>query len=229
MTTSGRSSKALLGAAGIAVVLLAATGVALADNEGQRGFFPLALNGPAQATSPYPTATAVPATAPPAETPPPTSPYPTSPYPTSIYPTSIYPTSTPPAPTCTPLAPVDPIVVIPRGIDPTEWANDAAAIQAVALEGDRLTLTIRHGGGCFQHDQWLVASSWFMESYPPQVDVLLSHDAHGDLCRALITRDVAFDLGPLKRKAVEGTSVTSGVVLLRIRGWTELVRYEFGP
>ncbi len=214
MSIRGRSWKVLLGAVVLAAVLLAVAGVALADESGSTGFLPLAWNGPAQATVP---ATAQPPTVPPRPT---TTPRPTVP---------LEPSPGPGA-TDTPAVPPDaPIVVVPRAIEPSEWANDAATIQSVVLEGDRLTLTIRHGGGCFEHDEWLVASSWFMESYPPQVDVLLSHDAHGDLCRALITRDVAFDLGPLARKAVEGTANTAGVVLLRIRGWPDLVRYEFGP
>jgi hypothetical protein len=68
-----------------------------------------------------------------------------------------------------------------------------------------------------------------MESFPLQVDLLLSHDGHGDLCRALITREVAFDLAPLERTAQEGAPDSSGTLILRLRGWADPIRYDYGP
>ena len=37
-----------------------------------------------------------------------------------------------------------------------------------------------------------------MESYPIQTSVVLSHDSNGDLGEALITKELVFDLKPLK-------------------------------
>jgi hypothetical protein len=181
-----------------------------------RYYIPVGVRGPAQDT-PHPTHVHFTATVPhPTQEPPTPEPSPTeSPCPTHLPP----PTSTPHA------APV-PIVVVPRAIESAEWFHDTLEIKAVSITGDTLSLSVTYGGGCWVHDLWLVASSLFMESAPPQVDVFLGHNAYGDLCRAIVHRDLTFDLAPLKRTATNGSD-THGTLILRIRGWEERVQYDY--
>ena len=152
-------------------------------------YLPLGLDGaaeeaaPAQASpsSPAPTVTPIPSVS---SVPPP--------------PATATPIATPTAGVPPPLP--APVVVIPRGIQPEEWAGDAFDVLEAKVSGDFLELTVQYGGGCHPHDFWLVGSAWFMESEPPQVDLLLSHDGHNDLCGALVTTHLVFDLRPLARK-----------------------------
>jgi len=139
------------------------------------------------------------------------------------------PATAEPYPTATPASYGSglPIVVQKSPVDPADWVVDPLTIQDVQIAGDRLTLSVRHGGGCRTHDNYLVAAKTFMESNPVQSDVLLTHDAHGDLCRALIHRDLAFDLGPLKRAFQEAYGQVEGTIVLRIRGWDRPVSYDF--
>lgn len=119
------------------------------------------------------------------------------------------------------------IVVIPDGIDPADWPADPFAIREAAVEGPRLKLSVRFGGGCRPHDFGLVASSLFMESHPVQANLLLTHDAHGDMCRALLYRDLVFDLRPLRAAYEAAYPGSPGPVLLRLRGWNGLITYAW--
>lgn len=142
-----------------------------------------------------------------------------------------WPTVTP-SPTATPdpdpAAPAAPIVIVRGPVDPADWVVDPLTVQDVRIADDRLTVRARHGGGCRGHDFYLVAAKTFMESNPVQSDVLLTHDAHGDLCRAIVAADLVFDLGPLKRAWEEAYGQSGGgTIILRIRGWDPPVTYTF--
>lgn len=95
----------------------------------------------------------------------------------------------------------DPIVMDMEG-DQDGWAADAVEIVAATLDAPLLRLTVRYGGGCARHDLDLVAWSGWRESFPVQVGVALAHDAHGDMCRALLTRELTFDLTGLREAYV---------------------------
>jgi len=92
---------------------------------------------------------------------------------------------------------IDPIVVDMKG-DLDGWPADAVEIVAASLDSPVLRLTVRFGGGCQRHGLDLVAWSGWRESFPVQVGVALAHDAHGDGCRALLTRELTFDLTGLR-------------------------------
>ena len=97
----------------------------------------------------------------------------------------------------------------PIGSDPT-------FIESSGLAGDRLLLDVRYGGGCAEHDFQLSWDGAILKSNPPQVVLTLSHDAHGDPCRALLAERLQFDLSALGeparfliRVAAEGTEVVA--------------------
>jgi hypothetical protein len=97
---------------------------------------------------------------------------------------------------------VAPIVVDMEG-DLDGWPADAIEIVAASVEAPLLRVTVRFGGGCERHDVDLVAWSGWRESFPVQVGVALTHDAHGDMCRALLTREFTFDLTGLREAYVD--------------------------
>lgn len=66
------------------------------------------------------------------------------------------------------------------------------------IDGDTLFITVQFGGGCARHEFRLLGGRIFLESEPVQAPLVLHHDANGDNCRALLTRDLRFDLTPLK-------------------------------
>ncbi len=105
------------------------------------------------------------------------------------------------------------VVDLSGGAD--RWPTDPLEIHAPGIEGDELSVRVSYGGGCRAHLIRGVAYGGFMESRPVQVRVLLSHEDYDDPCDAWITRDLRFDLTPLRRAYEEayGPSPTGETVL----------------
>ena len=90
-------------------------------------------------------------------------------------------------------------IILHDGTGTVSWPTDAAAIEEVNLVGDVLRLRVTHGGGCAHHDFKLYGCTSFMESYPTQTTARLSHDAHSNRHEAFISKELRFDISPLKR------------------------------
>lgn len=65
------------------------------------------------------------------------------------------------------------------------------------IDGDSALITVSYAGGCNKHTFEIIWSETYAESYPPQTNLLVIHDAHGDACKALITETLSFDLARL--------------------------------
>lgn len=83
-----------------------------------------------------------------------------------------------------------------KGVD--ERPQDHLTIQKTELKGDILYITISTGGGCRVHQYSLLSNGAIAESLPPQMWLYLGHNANQDMCKALITETIPFDLKPLK-------------------------------
>jgi len=127
----------------------------------------------------------------------------------------------------TPTTPHRALRVMERDETFDEHPFDPVVIVEAAIEGDILALTVRYGGGCREHDFALLAHPAFMESYPVQSDVRLSHDARGDLCRALITERQRWLLTPLREHFEAGYPDDPGPIIVRLRGWERTLLYSW--
>ena len=111
-------------------------------------------------------------------------------------------------------------------------AADNARITIASMTADILTLVTQYGGGCASHEFKLFGSIRFLTSSPLQADVVLSHNANGDACKALITDTLRFSLAHL-REMFQSSYSTRGTLLLRVHepGAPEplspLIRYDF--
>lgn len=94
--------------------------------------------------------------------------------------------------------------------------TDPATIVSADVRGDRLRLEVTFGGGCAEHSFALYRENGFLESVPVQLRLLLAHDANGDNCRALLHRELEFDLGSVREAYREAYGGPGGTVLLRI-------------
>ena len=77
-----------------------------------------------------------------------------------------------------------------------EWGTDDFDLDAAAVSGDTLSVTVSYGGGCEDHVFTLVASEAFQESDPVQLAVTLAHEANDDACERWVTQGYSFDLPP---------------------------------
>ena len=113
----------------------------------------------------------------------------------------------------------DPIVgtlILDNGASPEDWLMDPYTYEEARVEGDLLLLTASYPGGCEEHEFALVAWSYFMESYPVQAALLLSHDSNGDMCEAHIVADMEFDLTPLKEEYQASYQQEEGTIILKL-------------
>jgi len=119
--------------------------------------------------------------------------------------------------TASPQVDVPPALLVPDD-DPRPWPADPWTFVGHAIAGDTLTLSIQYGGGCRVHRFAFLVDPAFRESHPVQVSARLAHDADGDLCRALISEDLRFDLGPLRRHYQDAYGQGPGVVVILLAG-----------
>ena len=89
-------------------------------------------------------------------------------------------------------------VIVNFDTNPASWPQDPFQIQEAVVSGHTLQIRLSYGGGCRAHDVKAVAWGGWMESYPVQVRLFLSHEDFDDPCDAWVTRDLSLDLVPLK-------------------------------
>jgi hypothetical protein len=117
-------------------------------------------------------------------------------------------------------------VVLPEGSDAADWRQDPYSIEVAAIEDDTFRLRVSYTGGCEQHSFQLVASESFSRTGSIEVGLLLSHNAKGDPCKALITQELRFDLSPLKRECQRTARTRKGPILLHLQNLD--LRYHCG-
>ena len=108
-----------------------------------------------------------------------------------------------------------------------ELGADEYELDAAAITGDTLVVTVSYGGGCEDHFFALDASAAFAESDPVQLMVALAHNANGDACQRWVTQDYLFDLAPLKTRYQEEYQQDAGAIVLQLKGAASELVYEF--
>ncbi len=110
-------------------------------------------------------------------------------------------------------------IVIDWDSQPDDWPGDPLVLRDHSLEGSVLALDVEYGGGCAIHGLDLVAWGGWLESFPIQVNVRLTHESRDDPCDALIQRTLRFNLVPL-REDYEGSYGTGNpgetTIILRL-------------
>ena len=104
--------------------------------------------------------------------------------------------------------------------------RDPLTINDVKHQGNFLVFNVSYGGGCEEHIFQLVSSS-FMESYPVQVNILLSHEDNDDPCDMWVTETLIFNIIPLQKSYQNSYNEESGTIVMNIEGWNESINYDF--
>lgn len=125
-----------------------------------------------------------------------------------------------------------PEIILFNDWDAISLSDDPVTIDEAIVENDHLKLKITYAGGDKNHEFKLYGSEFFLESYPVQAVLYLSHDAHGDAGKAIITEELMFNLTPLK-DLYYNVYRGKGPILLRIYEpdqktyFMALIIYEF--
>lgn len=103
--------------------------------------------------------------------------------------------------------------------------NDSLALDPIFLheafmDGDCLQVKLSYSGGCKEHtiDLVLIQPSGIDNSTIPTFEI--SHNANGDMCEAYFTKELRFDLTPLKlegkKEFVLTTKLTNGEIYRKV-------------
>lgn len=99
-------------------------------------------------------------------------------------------------------------------------SGDAYAIRQTSVYGSVLEIVLTYGGGCEAHEFVLMTTGAVMKSMPPQMEIVLHHNANGDMCRALVTDTVRFELEPVKPQG-------NGSLILRLQDYNDRIVYNY--
>ncbi len=101
----------------------------------------------------------------------------------------------------------------------TSLASDPFSIDRAVIEDNCLKLTVTYGGGCGEANFMLYRKNSVRESYPPQLQMHVTLDDK-DHCKALITKDIFYDLSSLPFVEAGQT------IMLHIDGYNTPVAYK---
>lgn len=113
---------------------------------------------------------------------------------------------------------VSPVIVAPQSTE-ADWPRDPYDLGAVRVDGLILRAAVSYSGGCEAHPMDLVLWGGWMESYPVQINALITHDGADDPCDAIVTEERSFDLGGLAKAYAESYGESGGEpirVILRL-------------
>ena len=77
--------------------------------------------------------------------------------------------------------------------------SDPFDVGSVRIVGDVLIVEVRYGGGCAEHSFMLLDTGVATRSIPPHHRLRLVHDGRSDACEAYLTRELFFDISPLRK------------------------------
>jgi hypothetical protein len=75
--------------------------------------------------------------------------------------------------------------------------SDSFDLGQPSVQTGMLVIPVVVGGGCATHSFAICWNGSVLDSQPGQVDLALSHDAHGDHCDAALSRTLQVDLAPV--------------------------------
>ena len=95
--------------------------------------------------------------------------------------------------------------------DTANWGKDTYKLSDPRISGDTLFVQVEYSGGCKEHVFTAHHNGQYMKSMPPQLNVIIDHNANGDMCRELIRETLAFDLKSCRQGK-------SGTLILLLNG-----------
>jgi hypothetical protein len=88
-------------------------------------------------------------------------------------------------------------VIVAQSTSPEDWPTDPFSLGEVTFDGTTIQADVSYGGGCADHRMDLVIWGGWMESFPVQVNALITHDGADDPCDAVVSETRTFDVFPL--------------------------------
>ncbi len=90
--------------------------------------------------------------------------------------------------------------------------TDPISIISAKVDGDCLKLTLQYGGGCKEHqvDLALIQPECGTPPLPPPT-FEIRHNANGDVCKALVTKEYSFNISGIREEGKNKTDFILGI------------------
>lgn len=75
----------------------------------------------------------------------------------------------------------------------SDITNDPYELKDISYEDGIIKITVSYGGGCKPHYFTVTWNEAVKSSYPPIIDLIITHNANGDMCEAYITETLEID------------------------------------
>lgn len=111
----------------------------------------------------------------------------------------------------------------------SDYPDDPVDVVSAEIVGDSLDVVVRFSGGCEAHELRLIATNYWLESYPVQLFSEIVHEDPGDPCDAIVEERARFGLAGLRQSYFESYA-PPGDVIIRVYdsdGDRATARYQF--
>lgn len=95
--------------------------------------------------------------------------------------------------------------------NPDSLATDPIYIHEAFVDGNCLQIKLSYSGGCKEHSLDLVRLNPSIATNPSIPIFEISHNANGDMCEAYFTKELRFDLTPLKLEGKKEFELTANL------------------
>jgi len=101
--------------------------------------------------------------------------------------------------------------------------NGLFKITGLELNKNLLSLNVQYSGGCSEHEFKLFTNKNYSKSEPPKLSLSLEHNTNGDLCKAIITDKIVFDISNAKYPDKDKRYT----VILLLEGYEKEITYKY--
>lgn len=101
-------------------------------------------------------------------------------------------------------------------------SSDVFKVEDAKIVGNKIEIKVSYGGGCENHSFELIGSPNISKSLPPIRSIQIIHRANKDACKALIIKEMAFNISAFTYKKESGSTI-----YLQLDGWDEKLLYTY--
>lgn len=102
---------------------------------------------------------------------------------------------------------------------------DFFMLKETNLKDDNLSVVVTYSGGCKNHEFVLAVVPNFANNELENINLILSHDNKGDMCKKMVRDSLKFNLLPLKEKFQKNYGKKEGTIILHLKN--KDIQYNF--
>ena len=115
-----------------------------------------------------------------------------------------------------------PVLIVQDNYKPAK-DNGLFNINQVTLNKNLITIDVQYSGGCAEHEFKLYTDKNYSKSQPPKLNLTLEHNPNGDMCKAIKSEQIVFDVTNAKYPGKD----KKYTVILNLEGYKSDIVYKY--